>query len=96
MIAAFQYLKDCYREEGMDLFSIAPEGRTRTNGWKPIRGRSNLEIRRNFLRVRTIKQLNSLLPNVVGAPLLEVFKKKNGQLFFQDGMRSPALGKGLD
>ena len=75
MITVFQYLKGCYREEGIDLFSIAPEDRTRTNGWRLIRGRSNLEIRRNFLMVRTIKQWNSLLPNVVGAPSLEVFKK---------------------
>ena len=33
MIAAFQYLKGCHREKGTDLFSIAPEGRTRTSGW---------------------------------------------------------------
>ena len=50
MITVFQYLKGCRREEGIDLFSIAPEGRTRTNGWKLVRGRSNLEIRRNFLK----------------------------------------------
>ena len=40
MTAVFQYLKDCRREEGIDLFSIAPEGRTRTNGWKLVRRRS--------------------------------------------------------
>ena len=71
MIAVFQYLKDCHREEGINLFSIAPEDRTRTNGWK-----SKLELRRNFLTVRTIKQWKFLTPSVVGAPLLEVFKKR--------------------
>ena len=73
MIAVFQYLKGCHREEGIDLFSIAPEGRTRTNGWKIVRGKSNLEIRSNFLTVRTIKQWNSLPPNFGGAPSLEDF-----------------------
>ena len=43
---------------------------------KRVRGRSSLEIRRNFLMVRTIKQWNSLPPDVVGAPSLEVFKKR--------------------
>ena len=76
MIAVFQYWKGCHREEGIDLFSIIPEGRRRTNEWKLIRGRSTLEIRRNFLMVQTIKQWNSLPPDVVGAPSLEVFKKR--------------------
>ena len=30
MIAVFQYLKDCHRDEGINLFSIEPDGRTRT------------------------------------------------------------------
>ena len=60
--------QDCHREEGINLFSTAPEGRIRTNGWKLVRGRFNLEIRRDFLMVRTIKQWNSLPPDVVGAP----------------------------
>ena len=76
MIAVFQYLKGCHREVGITLFSIAPEGRTRSNEWKPIRGRFNMEIKRNFLMVRTIKQWNSLPPDVVSAPLLEVFNKR--------------------
>ena len=76
MIAVFQDLKGCHREEGIDLFSMAPEGRTRTKGWKVIRGRSNLEIRRNFLTVRMIQQWNSLPPELVAAPSLEVFKKR--------------------
>ena len=75
MIAVFQCLKGCHREEGIDLFFIVPGGRTGTNGWKLIRT-SNLEIRRNFLMVRTIKQWNSLPPDVVGTLLLEVLKKR--------------------
>ena len=76
MIAVFQDLKGCHREEGIGSFSIAPESRARTNGWKLIRWRSNLEIRRNFLTVRIIKQWNSSPPDGVGAPWLEAFKKR--------------------
>ena len=65
-----------HREEAINLFSIDPEGRRRAKGWKFVRERSNLEI--SFLSVRTIKQWNSLPPDVVGNPSLEVFKKKLG------------------
>ena len=95
MIAVFQYLKSCHREEGIDLFSIVPEVRTRTNGWKLVRRRPNLEIRRNFLTVRTIKQWNSLPPDVVAAPSLEVFKKRLDS-HLSECYESPALSKGFD
>uniref|UniRef100_A0A670YLE9 Carbonic anhydrase n=1 Tax=Pseudonaja textilis TaxID=8673 RepID=A0A670YLE9_PSETE len=49
MIADFQYLRGYPKEEGVKLFSKAPEGRTSSNGWKLIKERSNLELRRNFL-----------------------------------------------
>ncbi|XP_058045180.1 uncharacterized protein LOC131201370 [Ahaetulla prasina] len=75
MIAVFQYLRGCHKEEGVGLFSKAPEGRTRSNGWKLIKERSNLELRRNFLTVRTINKWNDLPSEVVNAPTLEIFKK---------------------
>uniref|UniRef100_A0A670ZDB8 Glycerophosphodiester phosphodiesterase domain containing 3 n=1 Tax=Pseudonaja textilis TaxID=8673 RepID=A0A670ZDB8_PSETE len=56
MITVFQYLRGCQQEEEAKPFSKAPEGRTRSNGWKLIKERSNLELRRNFLTVRTINQ----------------------------------------
>ncbi|ETE56750.1 hypothetical protein L345_17538, partial [Ophiophagus hannah] len=43
MIGAFQYLRGCPKEGGVKLLSKAPEGRTRSNGWKLIKERSNLE-----------------------------------------------------
>ncbi|ETE57977.1 Cyclic nucleotide-gated cation channel beta-1, partial [Ophiophagus hannah] len=58
------------------LFSKVPEGRTRSNRWKLIKERSNLELRRNFLTGRTINPWNCLPPEVVGASSLEVFKKR--------------------
>lgn len=31
IIAVFQYLKACHKEENVDLFSTAPKGKTRSN-----------------------------------------------------------------
>uniref|UniRef100_A0A8C6XDH4 Solute carrier family 25 member 40 n=1 Tax=Naja naja TaxID=35670 RepID=A0A8C6XDH4_NAJNA len=76
MIAVFQYLKGCHREEGVKLFTKAPVGQTRNNGWKLNKERFNLEIRRNFLTVKTVSQWNSLPLEVVGASSFETFKKR--------------------
>lgn len=72
----FKYLKVSYREEGVDFFSMAPESKTRTNGWKLYRGRLIFKIRRIFLTMVAVKQFSSLLPRVIGAPSLEVFKQQ--------------------
>ncbi|KAM3822804.1 Golgi reassembly-stacking protein 1 isoform 4-T4 [Vipera latastei] len=64
MIAVFQYLRGFHKEEAVKLFSKAPEGRTRSSGWELIKERSNLELRSNFLTVRTINQWNNLPPEV--------------------------------
>lgn len=47
MIAVFQYVKGCYREESINLFSMAPERRTKSNKWKLVRERFNQEKRKN-------------------------------------------------
>uniref|UniRef100_A0A8C6VAU1 SCAN box domain-containing protein n=1 Tax=Naja naja TaxID=35670 RepID=A0A8C6VAU1_NAJNA len=62
LLTLFQYLRGCHREEGVKLFSKAPEGQTRNNGWKPNKERFNLKIRRNFQTVRTINQWNRSCP----------------------------------
>ncbi|ETE59570.1 Ubiquitin carboxyl-terminal hydrolase 35, partial [Ophiophagus hannah] len=50
MIAGFQVFVGLPQKgEGVNLFSTAPEGRTKNNGWKLTKERSNLELRRNFL-----------------------------------------------
>ncbi|ETE66314.1 hypothetical protein L345_07912, partial [Ophiophagus hannah] len=52
----------CHKEERrVKLFSKAPEGQARHNGWKLNKERFNLEIRRNFPTeaVRAIKTLRS-------------------------------------
>ena len=60
MIAIFKYLKGCHLEDGAELFSVAPEGRTRTNGFKLIQKKFRLNIRKKFLTVRAVPQRNRL------------------------------------
>ena len=76
MIALFKYLKGCHTEEGQDLFSILPECRTRDNGLKLQEARFRLDIRKNFLTVRAVRQWNQLPREVVGSPTLEAFKRQ--------------------
>uniref|UniRef100_A0A8C6X4C4 Anion exchange protein n=1 Tax=Naja naja TaxID=35670 RepID=A0A8C6X4C4_NAJNA len=52
MIAIFQYLRICHKEEGVNLFSKALKGKTRNNGWKLIKERSNLEKLPNKLLIQ--------------------------------------------
>ncbi|ETE57902.1 Octapeptide-repeat protein T2, partial [Ophiophagus hannah] len=63
------------REEGVNLFSKAPESRTRSSRWKITKERSNLELR-NFPTERTINQWKSSPSEVVGAATLDIFKKR--------------------
>ena len=71
MIALFKYLKGCHTEEDQDLFSILPECRT----WNKLQeARFRLDIRKNFLTVRVVRQWNPR--EVVGSPTLEAFKRQ--------------------
>ena len=54
MIALFRYLKDCLTEEEQDLFSIISECRACNNGFKLLEARFHLNIRINFLTVRSV------------------------------------------
>ena len=75
MISLFKYLKGCHTEEGQDLFSIVPECRTCNSGSKLKKDRFWLNIRKNFLTVRAVRQWNQLPRELVSAPTLEAFKK---------------------
>ncbi|WP_411028220.1 hypothetical protein, partial [Salmonella sp. s60131] len=74
MIAMFKYLKGCHIEEGTGLFSMASETRTRGNGFKLQEKRFHLNIRKNFMTVRAVRQWNMLPRRVVESPSLEVFR----------------------
>ena len=76
MIALFKYLKCCHTEEGQDLFSIIPDCRTRNNGLKFQEARFRLDIRKNFLTVRAVRQWNQLPREVMSSPALETFKRQ--------------------
>ena len=45
LIAAFQYLKGAYKQEGNQLFERVNNGRTRGNGLKLKEGRFRLDVR---------------------------------------------------
>ena len=67
-ITFFKYLKGCHPEEGQDLFLIIPECRRHNNGLKLQEARFRVNIRKNFLTVRAVRQWSS--------PTLETFKRK--------------------
>ncbi|GAB0207926.1 triadin [Grus japonensis] len=79
IIAAFQYLKGAYRQDGEGLFMRDCSDRTRGNGLKLKEGRFRLYIRKKFFTVRVVRHWNRLPREVVEAPSLEVFKARLDQ-----------------
>uniref|UniRef100_A0A669Q0M1 Reverse transcriptase domain-containing protein n=1 Tax=Phasianus colchicus TaxID=9054 RepID=A0A669Q0M1_PHACC len=76
LIAAFQYLKGTYSQEGSKLFIRADNSRTRGNGFKLKEGRFRLDVRGKFFTRRVVRSWNRLPRDVVDAPSLEVFKTR--------------------
>ena len=76
MIAMFKYLKGCHVEEGTGLFSMAPDTRIRSNGFKLQEKRFHLNLRKNFLTIRAGRQWDMLPWSVVESPSFEVFKQR--------------------
>ena len=74
-IALFKYLKGCQTKEGQNLFSVIPECRTCNNRLKLQEARFRLNVRKNILTVRAVRQWNQLPQEVVSAPTLEAFKR---------------------
>ncbi|KFQ78010.1 hypothetical protein N337_13469, partial [Phoenicopterus ruber ruber] len=74
LIAAFQYLKGAYKNDGNRLFSRACCNRTRSNHFKLKEGRFRLDIKKLFFTMRVVKHWNRLPREVVEAPSLETFK----------------------
>ena len=75
-IAAFQYLKGAYKQEGEQLFTRVDSDRTRGNGLKLRQGRFRLNIRRKLFTQRVVTHWNRLPKDVVDAASLEALKTK--------------------
>ena len=74
LLAAFQYFKEAYKQDGDRRFRRACCGRTRGNGFKLKEGRFRLDLRKNFFTMRVVKHWNGLPREVVDAPSLATFK----------------------
>ena len=73
LIAAFQYLKGPYKQEGSHLFERVDSSRTRGNGFELKEGRLRLDIQGKFFTMRVVRCWNS--PEMP-RPSLEVFKAR--------------------
>ena len=76
LIAAFQYLKGAYKQEGSQPFTRVDNGRTRGNGFKLKEGRFVLDIREKFFTMRVVRFWNRLPREFVDAPSLEGSKSR--------------------
>ena len=59
LIAAFQYLKGAYKQEGSQLFGRGDNSRTRGNGFKLKEGRFRLDIGGKLFALRAVRCWNS-------------------------------------
>jgi len=76
LVAAFQYLKEVYKQEGEWLFTRVDSDRTRGNGFKLRHGKFRLDIRRKFFTQRMLTHWNRLHKEVADASSLEAFKAR--------------------
>ena len=75
LIAAFQYLKGAYKQEGNQLFERVDNSRMRGNGFKLKEGRFRLDVKGKFF-TESGEVLEQLPREAVDAPSLEVFKAR--------------------
>ena len=85
LIAAFQYLKEPFKQEGNQFFERVDNCRTRGNGLKLREGRFRLDVRGKFFTMRVVRCWNSCPERLwMPRPSLEVFKARlDGALGFE-------------
>jgi len=77
LTATFRYLKGGSKKDGESLFSKSSCDRRRRNGFKLRKGRSRMDIRKNFFfTMRVMKPWNRLPREVVEIPSLETLKAR--------------------
>ena len=103
LIAAFQYLKGAYKQEGNKLFERVDNSRTRGNSFKLKEGRFRLDVRGKFFTRRVVRCWNGLPREAVDAPSIP--GGVQGQVGWGPGqpglvlsaeVGGPACGKGLE
>ena len=75
LIAAFQYLKGAYKQEGSQHFERVDNSRTRGNGFKLREGRFRLDVG-EVLYYESGEVLEQLPREAVDVPSLEMFKAR--------------------
>ena len=76
LIAALQYLKGAYKQEGNQLFERVDNSRARGNGFMLKKGRVRLDIRGKFFTMRVVRFWNRLPREVVDALSLDMLKTR--------------------
>ena len=77
LIAAFQYLKGAYKQEGNQLLQRVRDSRTRGNGLKLTEGRFRLDVRGKFFAMRAVRCWKSCAERLwMPRPSLEVLKAR--------------------
>jgi len=76
LIAAFQYLKGAYKQEGEWLFARVDNDRTRGNGFELRQERFRADIRGKFSTQRLGTHRNGLPKELVDAPSLGASKAR--------------------
>lgn len=73
LVTMFQYLQDGFKEDRIPFLKSCME-RTKSNGYKFLLGKFQVNTREQFFTMRTISHRNNLPKGVVAFPMLDTFK----------------------